>query len=149
LTPSIFAACRAPRPKDNAIARGEGRGTVLPEDVINFIRSSIGSIWALEQLLLLHRDPNRVWSVDELTRELRSSLGIVSGVLMQFERLGFVEQAAEGRYRYHAATAELEAQVERLVSHYAQFPLAVMQAILLTPNHKIQLFADAFRLKKE
>jgi hypothetical protein len=100
-------------------------------------------------LLLLHRDPNRVWSIDELTRELRSSLGIVSGVLTQFERLGLVEQAAEDRYRYHAATPELEAQVERLISHYAQFPLAVMQTILLAPNHKIQLFADAFRLKKE
>lgn len=122
---------------------------MLPEDVVNFIRSSIGSIWALEQLLLMHRNPDRAWSVDELTRELRSSLGIVSGVLMQFERLGLVEQVAEGRYRYRAATTELDAQVERLVSHYAQFPLAVMQTILLAPNHKIQLFADAFRIKKE
>ena len=121
---------------------------MLPEDVVNFIRSSIGSIWALEQLLLLHREPNRVWSVEELTRELRSSLGIVTGVLMQFERVALVEQG-EGCYRYRAATPELEAQVERLVSHYAQFPLAVMQTILLAPNHKIQLFEDAFRLKKE
>lgn len=134
--------------EDESIPRGEGRRTVLPEDVVNFIRSSIGSIWALEQLLLMHRDPDRAWSVDELTRELRSSLGIVTGVLMQFERLGLVAQA-EGGYRYRVATPELEAQVERLVSHYAQFPLAVMQTILLAPNHKIQLFADAFRLKKE
>ncbi|HKT20396.1 MAG TPA: hypothetical protein VJR47_20240 [Stellaceae bacterium] len=121
---------------------------MLPDDVVNFIRDAIGSIWALEQLLLMHRERGRSWSVDELTRELRSSLGIVGRVLQQFERVGFAEQT-EGRYRYHAATRELDAQVERLVAHYRQFPVAVMQTILESPNHKIQLFADAFRIKKE
>lgn len=121
---------------------------MLPDDVVNFIRGAIGSIWALEHLLLMHRDQARCWSVEDLTRELRSSLGIVGSVLLQFERVGLVEQT-DGRYRYHAATRELDAQVERLVAHYAQFPVAVMQTILTSPNHKIQLFADAFRIKKE
>jgi hypothetical protein len=121
---------------------------LLPDDVFGFLRTSIASLWALEQLLLLHRDRARGWSFEELTRELRSSGGVVASVLIQLHGAGLVAET-DGLYRYSPASAELDALVQRLAMTYARFPVAVTQAIMAGPNEKIQLFADAFRLKKD
>jgi hypothetical protein len=121
---------------------------VLSDEVLRFLRTSIGSVWALELLMLLHRDPARAWSVEGLIRELRGSAGIVAGVVVQLQGAGLVEESS-GAYRYRPATPELDATVAAVTASYAEFPIAVTQAILSTPSHKIQLFADAFRIKKE
>jgi hypothetical protein len=121
---------------------------LLPDDVIRFLRTSVGSLWALEQLLLLRRDRTRGWSLEELTRELRSSIGVVTSVLAQLRGAGLVTEA-DGLYRYCPTSADLDALVERVADSYAKFPFTVTQAILTSPNDKIQLFADAFRIKKD
>jgi hypothetical protein len=121
---------------------------VLAEDVLRFLRSSIDSLWALDVLLLLRREPSRRRSVEELTAELRASRGIVINALVQLGRAGLIEEA-EGLYRYHPLDAEGDALIERVAASYANFPVAVTRAVLTAPSHKIQLFADAFRLKKD
>ena len=51
---------------------------IQEEAILSFLRSSIKSAWALELLLLLHRDRERLWSVQELVRELRGSTALVT-----------------------------------------------------------------------
>lgn len=121
---------------------------MVREDVLRFLRTTVGSVWALELLLLMRREAVRDWTVDGLTRELRSSDGIIRTELARLGAAGLVV-AADGVYRYHPANAALGALVEQVAANYATFPIAVTQAVLEAPNRKIQLFADAFRVKRE
>lgn len=122
---------------------------LLSDEILRFICQTIGSIWALELLLLIRHDSSRAWTVDTLSRELRSSAGIVADVLARFRNEGLVIAGPDGRYRYRPASARIEAIVERLAEAYAKYPVAVTEAIYASPDHKIRLFAEAFRLKRE
>ena len=121
----------------------------LSEDVLRFLRHSIGSIWDLELLLLLHRDAARGWTAAGLVRELRGSPGIVASALTTLSRAGLAECDDSGQYRYRPATAELDDMAGKLLRTYSEFPFAVTQAIFAAPSDKIRVFADAFRLKKD
>jgi hypothetical protein len=52
----------------------------LSHDVLRFIGSSFRSVWALELLLLLKREP-RVWLRDELVTAMRASELVVTNAL--------------------------------------------------------------------
>jgi hypothetical protein len=54
---------------------------VIPEAVAAWLRGAIGSLWALETLLVLQRDSGRAWTEAELIRETRSSAVAVMGAL--------------------------------------------------------------------
>ncbi len=50
-----------------------GNGTLTDEELLKFIGAHIKSVWAVEQMLVLTRDPVRAWELGELVRETRSS----------------------------------------------------------------------------
>lgn len=122
---------------------------MLPEDVAQFLRTSIPSVWTLETLLLMQRAAARVWNAQDLIRELKSSALVVAQALAALGATGLVLEEAPGEYRYQPARAELAELVERVAAAYAEFPFAVTQAILAAPSDKIRTFADAFRIKKD
>jgi hypothetical protein len=121
--------------------------TVIQEDVLHFIQTSIRSIWDLEILLFLARKQATSWSVDSLVRELRASVLIVTEALVGLRAAGVVEEVRNA-YRYRPTTPELDTVVQRLQQAYAEYPVAVTQVVFAAPNNKIQVFADAFRIKK-
>jgi hypothetical protein len=121
----------------------------LPAAAERFIRSHIRSVWDLELLLLLRNDPARSWSTAELVRELRASAPLVSDSLMALLRAGCIAANDAESYRYSPANAEIEAEVQAAKDAYASFPVAVTKLIWEGPRSKIQVFADAFRLKKD
>lgn len=120
---------------------------MLEEDVLKFLRIAVGSLWALEQLLLLQRDPDRRWTVDAMVRELRSSKAIVSRIVTQFGRAGLVQEA-NGEFHYQPRTPEIADLVTRVASAYALYPVAVTRALMVASDHDIQSFANAFRVDK-
>jgi hypothetical protein len=122
---------------------------VIPQDLLRSLRSSITSIWDLELLLILHRDRARAWTAEALVLELRSSPVLVTGALRALCSAGLAVEEADGQYRYQPATLELDGVVQQLARAYAEFPIAVAKAIYAAPSDKIQVFADAFRLKKD
>jgi hypothetical protein len=122
---------------------------VIPEDVLQFIQTSIPSVWTLELLLLMRRFAARAWSAQTLNSELRSSMLIITSGLAALIAAGLVLEQAEGSYCYRPARPELGDLVDRLASAYAEYPFAVTQAILAAPNDKIRNFANAFRIKKD
>jgi len=121
---------------------------VLPADLVAFLQTTIKSVWALELLLLLRRRRGKHWSMEALVQEMRASTAIVAGGLTALSAAGLVEESAAG-FGYRPATAELDVMAERLEQTYAQYPFAVTRAILAAPDHKMQIFADAFRLTKK
>ncbi|HUK57806.1 MAG TPA: hypothetical protein VLV50_01150 [Stellaceae bacterium] len=122
---------------------------MIPDDVKAFLQTSLPSVWTLELLLLMRRTPARVWSADELIRELRASALVVARACAALAAAGLAVEDEPGKFRYQPARPELAQMVERLAAVYVEFPFAVTQAILAAPSDKVRTFADAFRLKKD
>jgi hypothetical protein len=117
---------------------------VLSADAREFIAKRVKSLWALALLLLLHRKPDRVWTVDGLTAELRASEGIIAESVDIFRGGGLIADEPEGRLRYrpHPVVAEI-------ASAYASTPFAVTREVFASASDRIRTFADAFRIKKD
>ena len=121
---------------------------VTEEEILSFVRSSIRSAWTLEVLLLLRRDARQSWRIDDLVRELRGSVALVTESLNALDALGVLATTASESYHYRAATAQLEELVSALVLLYGQKPITVLRAIFASPSDKIKSFSDAFLIKK-
>lgn len=120
---------------------------VLSDDALTLLRSSIRSVWALELLLLLRRDPGRDWSNGDLVRELRGSEVVVQEALDGFLGAGLLVALADGRHRYQPAAPVLDQWVEEIAQAYATRPSAIIREIFAAPGNKVQIFADSFRFR--
>ncbi len=120
----------------------------ISAEMMDFIRTSLKSVWALELLLLMRKWGARRWTVAELTRELRASDLLVYNILREFVETGLVVETTPETFEYRAATPALDLLVNSLAGIYAQSPVRVIEAIVNAPNKNIQVFADAFNLRK-
>lgn len=120
--------------------------TVSDDDAISFARSAIGSVSALELLMLLRRDRLKPHPFAELVRELRSSELVVARALDHLTKFGIVEEGPPSCYRYQESSAQLDLICERVEFFYAQKPVTLIRAILEAPDEKLRLFAQAFLL---
>lgn len=123
-----------------------GREAETDDDVISFARAAVGSVSALELLILLRRDRPKLYRLDELVRELRSSRLAVTQALAHLMNFSLVEELPELGYTYRGGSTELDAVCERLEAEYARKPVTVVRALLEAPDEKLRMFADAFRL---
>jgi DNA-binding IclR family transcriptional regulator len=120
---------------------------VTEDQIFAFARDKIRSVWALELLLLLHRNPARRWSAEELVRELRSSEALINSCLDSLKAAGLVSDESDGSFRYAPATPELGTACNELAKVYAARPMSLAKAIMRLPSDKLRIFSDAFKLK--
>ena len=120
----------------------------MDRDLVAFIEESFGSVWALEILLALHREPGRVWSPEELILELRSSQLVVRQGLDNLLTAGLI-LLEEGGVRYGPASGDQGGLVDRLDEAYRIKPGAVRRLIIQSPAEKLRSFSDAFRIIKD
>ena len=120
----------------------------MPADraVFQFIREHLRSVWALELLLLLKRDPERCWSTGELVSDLRASHGLVADNLAALQGAGLVIPDDRGCFRYRPAAPTLAQLVEQLEAAYRAKPVTVIRWIS-APTERLQSLADAFKFK--
>jgi hypothetical protein len=123
------------------------RGNVPEDDLLAFIATSMSSVWALELLLVLKRDPEKAWDAEHLIRELRSSPVVIDEALKRLQGAGLVMQDGAANYRYQAASPRLDELVSELEKAYATKPMTVIRAIIAAPTDKLRAFSDAFKLK--
>jgi len=121
--------------------------TSQSDDLFRFIGSSFRSIWALELLFLLKRDP-REWSRDELIITLRASELVVNKALDELIAAGLISIEGE-RPRYQPASAAMRRTIDAAEKLYAARPDAVRRAIVSAASSGATAFADAFRLRKD
>lgn len=121
---------------------------MIPEHLAPFVRTTIKSVWALDLLVLLKSEPDKAWSVTALNDRLRASTFLVEEILATFTRQELVTADPSGTYTYRAG-GEADRLASELTRLYAERPLALIKAIVSTPNEKIHSFVDAFRLKKD
>ena len=121
--------------------------TSSADDLLRFIRSTFRSVWALELLLVLKREP-RLWSRDELVSVLRASELVVSKALDGLVAAGLASLEGEGA-SYMPVSAEVASKVDETETLYAVRPDAVRRAIVEASSSSATAFADAFRLRKD
>lgn len=119
------------------------------EQIFDFIQENIKSVWAIELLLVLARDRNRVWGEDELVREMRGSAIALQEAVRNLRLVALARQEPDGRVRFNSASASVDELTTEIEKVYATKPRAVMNAIFSVPNEKLRMFADAFKLKRE
>jgi predicted transcriptional regulator len=116
------------------------------EEVLDFAGASFRSVWSLELLLMLRRNP-RSWTPAEIIKELRSSRVVVIEALNNLIAAGLVVAEDDGDYRY-GGVGQLEQMIGELERLYAIKPTLVMREIVNSPNAKLQILSDAFRIKE-
>jgi hypothetical protein len=123
------------------------RPDVKDAEILDFVRTSIGSVWALEMLLIVGGRPERAWRLDELVRELRSSPAAIAGAACVLENAGLIARVGEDRCRYQPGSPELDHIGELVRKVYAARPASVVTAIFESPDDKLRAFARAFKFK--
>jgi len=121
---------------------------VAEEEIITFIRQGLGSVYALELLLLIKRHSSRVWHAGDLVRDLRSSRTAVSDALARLIQAGLVSETSQGRYIFAPSSpehAKLAAAIEQL---YISAPMSVMTAIVAAPGKKQEALPRAFKRQR-
>lgn len=116
-------------------------------DLAGFVREHVRSVWAVELLLLLKRDPEHCWPPADLVRELRASTGLVHDNLQRFERSGLAVRDDRGCFRYAPAAPVLAELCDRLEAAYRERPVAVVN-LIAAPRDPLQSLADAFKFKR-
>ncbi|HET8606016.1 MAG TPA: hypothetical protein VFL66_03200 [Gaiellaceae bacterium] len=118
----------------------------IPQQVEEFIRSTIVSIQQLEVLLLVAADEARDWTPGDVSRTLKTNTEAAAACLGSLAAAGLVVPSGEG-FRY-APPADLRPVVAELALVYRTYRTRVTRLVFSQPTDSIGGFADAFRLRK-
>ena len=122
----------------------------LPTDVLDLIARHLDSMEQVQALLVLRREPDRFWQVDDVVSEVRASRDKVAAALaiLHNNRLVSVAPGDPKSYRYSPETAALRTSVDTLEVAYITRPVTLVKSLYDRPARSIQSFAEAFRLRK-
>jgi predicted transcriptional regulator len=124
-----------------------GRVSSSDEDLLCFIAASFPSVWALELLLLLKREP-RLWKSDQLLESLRASDLVISKALDALMAAGLVS-VEQGGATYLPVNTEVEKLIDRVEELYRGRPNKVRRAIVSAGTSSAVAFAEAFKLRRD
>jgi hypothetical protein len=116
------------------------------QDLAVFVREHVRSVWALELLLLLKKDPERCWTPADLVRELRASTGLVNDNLQRFQRGGLAVLDDQGCFHYAPAAPVLAELCDSLEQAYRTRPVSIVN-LIAAPRDPLQSLADAFKFR--
>lgn len=119
----------------------------LAPDEAQFIARYIQSVEQLEILILLRLDRERAWTPAELATQMRTSEGSAFARLVKLTEDGLVTKDEQGRYRFARLEPDLDAQVAAVATAYVTRRHMIIDAIFASPQDKLSVFADAFRLR--
>ncbi|HEV7137593.1 MAG TPA: hypothetical protein VGN43_13230 [Steroidobacteraceae bacterium] len=116
------------------------------ESILRFIRASFPSVWALELLLTLKREP-RAWTREQMVAALRASELVVSRALDALVAAGLASIEAGGA-QYAPVSSDIEECLEQVEQLYRTRPNLVRRAIVLANASSASAFAEAFKLRR-
>ncbi len=117
------------------------------EGLLEFAASSFSSVWALELLLVLKRQPTP-WPRAELVATLRASELVVTRALESLLAAGLVSIDGD-EAAYMPVNDKVAAKVDALEKLYAARPNSVRRAIVDSGRGGATAFADAFKFRKD
>jgi hypothetical protein len=120
---------------------------------MQFLEQYVRSVEHLEIILLLGRNPEKAFSVEDVYQEIMSTRDSVHGWLdeMISGNLAVCNAGAVPTYQFASAnTAQFEA-AQHLGAYYKAYPVRVIEAIYRPRKPQADPardFADAFRIRK-
>jgi hypothetical protein len=123
----------------------------IPTHIRHFLRDHIRSVVQLELLLMMHKEPERAWKIDEAGEQLYIPGSFAGPLLESLRAAGLVAVTDENgpRYRFAPQAAHLGPLVDELAAVYQERPVSTIHAIYTGPADNLQQFADAFRIRKK
>jgi hypothetical protein len=120
----------------------------IPEEVRAFIAQYITSVEQLEVLLLARGSPDRTWTAEEVSAELRTAVHSARARLADLADRSLLKRGSE-TYSYVPEPDGVRTVIDRLAQIYATHRYTVIDLIFAKPVDNILVFANAFRLRKE
>lgn len=120
----------------------------LPLDIKAFLNDVIESVTHLEVLLILFSHPDKQFTADGISKDLRTNERSTEVQLQHLSEKGLLHKS-ENIYQYHPATEELHQKVKLTYQLYKERPVAVIAGIFEKPQENLKNFSDAFKLKKD
>jgi hypothetical protein len=120
---------------------------MMKRDLVELVEYSFGSVWALELLLLLYRNPEQTWHRKDLVLELRSSELVVEESIARLLSSALVTANSDGTLAFAPGSDELAALVRDLEEEYRTRPATIRRLIIQGPTDRLKSFSDAFRLR--
>jgi hypothetical protein len=120
------------------------------DELCGFLQRCVANVDAAELLLLLAKNPDRSWAVNELQAQLAPSTisdADVQRSLDALQQCDVVERDADKRVRYRPSVAH-DAQVAALSRLYLERPVTLFRVIYALRDSKLRTFADAFKLRE-
>ena len=120
------------------------------DELCAFLQRCVANVDAAELLLLLAKNPDRSWAVNELQAQLAPSTisdADVQRSLDALQQCDVVERDADKRVRYRPSVA-YDAQVAALSRLYLERPVTLFRVIYALRDSKLRTFADAFKLRE-
>ena len=118
---------------------------MLDPDLINFVRHSLRSVWALEVLLFIRRHSPEPVGYGTIVRELRATPALVRRIVEQLVAEHLVVPEGAESVRFRASTTSLERMCDLVDAASRDRPIALRDAIIGNPDAKLKNFSDAFR----
>ncbi len=118
----------------------------LNDDLRAFIHAHIHSVEQLEILLLLRRERSRLFTGEDVARELRVHPASATRWLDDLTGRRFAVHDGE-RFQFHPEGPTAERDVNALAAAYADARVTVVQLIFSKPSDALRTFADAFKFK--
>lgn len=118
----------------------------IPDDLRHFILTTFPSVPHLEALLLMRRDADRQWSAAAMAQNLYIDEKGAAAILRDLAATELVSGGVDGPYRYQPRSADGATLVDGLAALYGR---ALVPVSKLIHERAAQLFADAFKLRKE
>ena len=119
----------------------------ISEDLKQFLREQIQTVFRMEVLLLLHRNRTRSFTAADVAHELGFDKDLAQQQLLKLVTLQLVESDTEqSSYRYGPANAALSSMVDQLAANYSRQRVPILSVILAKHPDRTRLFSEAFRM---
>ena len=123
----------------------------IPDEVRRFILASIPSVPYVEAMLIFMSRPETPIETREIARRLYIREPAAVDIVAQLHAALIVEPAAPGPagHRFAPASPELADMLSRVAAFYSKDLIGVTDLIHSRTSRKAQVFADAFKLRKD
>lgn len=123
----------------------------IPDEVRQFILTSIDSIAQLEALLLLRDHSEQKWTCTMVAERIYISEPQAAALLSKLVARGFIvtEGNEPSAFSYHPKTEEMAKSIDQLAETYTKYIVPVTNLVHQRSRCNIVEMADAFKLKKK
>ncbi|HSN32519.1 MAG TPA: hypothetical protein VLU41_07525 [Ideonella sp.] len=119
----------------------------LPEDIRQFVLDHVDSIAEMEALVMLTRESDRSWPLEQVVARLYIAPADAERTLERLRSAGLAERGAEG-WRAATVGGPRAGTLARLVELYATHLIPITN-LIHGKSSRIRQFADAFQLRKK